>query len=263
PCVNRSGIRFQTERQGAAGAPALRTGLVEIRDLPLDFLETLLHEREERGPFFSVEDFLVRLEERGHGVEEAWVERLILAGGFDLLEGTRPEKLWRFRVDFKRRRRRKGAAPLADELFSGSLLQRAPVIPCLPEFDDKERARLELGLLGFTTGMLHPIELGEPERDGKRAYLPLVEAPAHVGERVSILGWLAAQRRYRTRRGDWMCFLTFEDKTGILETVLFPPAYDRFGGELSGQGRYHVRGRIEAREGALALHAESLERMGD
>jgi DNA polymerase III alpha subunit len=57
-----------------------------------------------------------------------------------------------------------------------------------------------------------------------------------------------------------MCFLTLEDQTALLEAVLFPRVYARFGGEIAGQGRYLVRGTVEAREGAIALHAEALER---
>ncbi len=58
-----------------------------------------------------------------------------------------------------------------------------------------------------------------------------------------------------------MCFLTFEDETGMLEAVLFPEVYQRFAGELAGQGRYRARGRIDSQEGAITLQVFALERV--
>ena len=284
PCVNRSKLCFQTERQGALGRAAMRVGLGDVRELPRDFLAALMREREDRGPFFSVEDFVARLEERGQRVHEAWIERLILVGAFDLLEGTRPEKLWRFRIDFSRRRRgargsrgvtgASGAAyasavPFPDALFPDALLPAAPVIPCLPDFDEKQRARIEIELLGYSTGC-HPLDLAEPLTEsltgplaGEEAgFLPLLDAAARIGQEITVLAWHAAQRRFKTRRGEWMCFLTLEDRTGVLEAVLFPQVFRRFGGELAGEGKYLLRGKVECREGAVALHVDYLERVG-
>ncbi|RLB50502.1 MAG: hypothetical protein DRI90_23690, partial [Deltaproteobacteria bacterium] len=267
PCINRSALAFQAERQGAGGRPALRVGLSEVRELPQRFCETLLVDRVDRGPFFSVGDLVGRIEERGLRVEEGWIERLILVGAFDLLEGTRPEKLWRFRIDFGRRRKQgidaagqPGARPASGELFPGALELRAPVIPCLPEFSMTEQARYEIQLLGYPTGQ-HAIELeGPPPSDGP-GYLPLSEIPSHVGRVVHVRAWLSAQRRFRTRRGEWMCFLTLEDQSGMIEAVLFPQAWRRHGAELAGQAAYHLRGSVEARDGAIALHADFLERL--
>jgi len=274
PCINRSALAFQAERQGAGGRPALRVGLGEVRDLPQHFCEALLGERVDRGPFFSVGDLVGRIEERSLRVEERWIEHLILVGAFDLLEGTRPEKLWRFRLDFGRRRKRGIGAPReasrepssgaswgsTPELFEGALELRAPVIPCLPEFSTAEQARYEIQLLGYPTG-LHALELeGPPSSDGP-GFLPLAEIPSHVGRLVHVRAWLSAQRRFRTRRGEWMCFLTLEDPTGMIEAVLFPRTWQRFGAELTGQAAYHLRGRVESRDGAIALHADHLERL--
>ncbi|PIE25564.1 MAG: hypothetical protein CSA62_00960 [Planctomycetota bacterium] len=302
PCVHRSDLSFCAERLGRAGpapggpAPcggvraALRTGLGELRELPQQAAAAIVREREEGGPFFSIEVFVQRLRQRGVVLAESMVERLILLGAFDMLEGTRPEKLWRYRLGARHReeareRLARGEAELGLDgsietrgLFPDALLPRAPVIPCLPEFDEEERGRFEMAWLGFTTAM-HPMrlhgawqerqrpgatELGDVTEVQRQAALPLSEAPSHLGREVQICAWLAAMRRHRvrpsgSRAGGWMCFLSFEDETGMLEVVLFPDRYRRFGGELAGEGLYQVRGRIEQREGAIALHAEALE----
>ncbi|MEZ5987999.1 MAG: hypothetical protein R3F30_02505 [Planctomycetota bacterium] len=233
-------------RRGQGPARGLRRGLVA--------------DREDRGPHFAADELVGRVGERGLTVEEDWIERLILVGAFDLLEGTRPEKLWRFRVGFGRRRRRAAApGPAGGELFPGALERRAPIIPCLPEYSDAEKARLEVELLGYPI-RAHAITYAPP-LDDAGGCLPLSEVPAHVGRSVQVLGWLAATRRHRTRGGEWMCFLTLEDAGGMVEAVLFPAVFRRCGGELAGQGRYRLRGRVELREGAVALHADMLERV--
>ncbi len=247
PCVNRGGVAFQAERL-PGGRPAIRTGLGDVRSVPDELAAAIVREREEHGPYFAVEDLVRRLARRGLRPDERSLEHLILTGAFDQLEGSRPEKLWRQRI----RARRGGAAAL----FAGEQWGRGPSIPCLPDFDERERARLELDLLGFTTG-LSPSPLEEPA--GPEA-LPLGEIPEHVGEEVTITGALASLRRHRTRQGRWMCFLTLEDETGIAEVCVFPNVYANFGLVIAGGGRYRVRGRIEVREGALAVHALSLAR---
>ena len=152
--------------------------------------------------------------------------------------------------------------PLAPESFHGAIELRAPVFPCLPEFSEAERARYEMQLLGNPTGQ-HALQLqGPPPSDGP-GFLPLAEIPSHIGRTVHIRAWLSAQRRFRTRRGEWMCFLTLEDQSGMIEAVLFPRAWQRFGAELSGQAAYHLRGRVESRDGAIALHTDHLERLSD
>ncbi len=70
---------------------ALRVGLGQLRDLPQEFLERLLEDRERRGPFADFQDLLARL---SPGLPEVRV--LVRSGSLDCLAGglTRPELLW-------------------------------------------------------------------------------------------------------------------------------------------------------------------------
>jgi DNA polymerase-3 subunit alpha/error-prone DNA polymerase len=57
----------------------------------------------------------------------------------------------------------------------------------------------------------------------------------------------------RTKSGDPMEFLTFEDETGIVETTFFPIVYDRFC-HLIDRGRpYILAGEVEQNWGAVTL----------
>jgi hypothetical protein len=53
-----------------------------------------------------------------------------------------------------------------------------------------------------------------------------------------------------------------EDLTDSFEAVLFPHAYDRFGGSLRGHGPYLVFGKVVSDAGALSISVQELECVG-
>jgi DNA polymerase III alpha subunit len=138
----------------------------------------------------------------------------------------------------------------------------ALALPRLPDPDEPTRARLELELLGLTV-RTHPVRLfpcaNVPDGDARAGTTPCAEVRRRAGERVALLGWLAASRRVATSDGRWMRFLTLEDESGIAEVVLFPDVYERDGHRLaSGRGPYRVTGTVEDSLGACALFAERI-----
>ena len=83
--------------------------------------------------------------------------------------------------------------------------------------------------------------------------LEITDLPRFIGRRVKTAGWLITGKVVRTKNGDPMEFLTFEDETGIVETTFFPEAYRRFC-HLIDRGRpYVLWGRVEQDWGALTL----------
>jgi DNA polymerase III alpha subunit len=280
PCVNRSAASFTispgtTSPNGSTagacawsmgvppwGRGAIRVGLGQVRGMPEAFVQRILEERAEGGPFFSVGGFVERVARRKRGlgvsaqelaVQEAWVEALILVGAFDLCEGTRGEKLWRFRLEFQDRLR---AAAAADEpaLFPEALAPRTPILPSLPPFTKERRREIEARLLGFFCG-------SEALEGLVRGLTPLSDLHPEIGEHIRVLGHVAALRGHRTRNGKHMCFVTLEDATGMLEAVLFPDVWQRFGGTLAEASVVFLEGRLESREGALVLEVDRVEKV--
>lgn len=96
PDVNRSAIDFTVEWLGEGEedkTPALRIGLGGVKGLSRALLARILEERERRGPFLSMPDFLER--SRAHSDE---AEHLIQCGALDGFDRTRPELLWRLHL---------------------------------------------------------------------------------------------------------------------------------------------------------------------
>ena len=74
-----------------------------------------------------------------------------------------------------------------------------------------------------------------------------------VGRRIRIAGLLITGKVLHTRHGDPMEFLTFEDDTGLVETVCFPEVYRRFCAVLDKSRPFILTGKVEEDFGAVTL----------
>src|SRR5271167_4396573 len=66
------------------------------------------------------------------------------------------------------------------------------------------------------------------------------------GKRVTLCGWVVTYRHVGTKNYRNMMFVTLEDQRGLYEVVLFPDAYDRYGGLVFETRAMRVTGRVEA-----------------
>jgi len=62
-----------------------------------------------------------------------------------------------------------------------------------------------------------------------------------------------------TKHGDPMEFLTFEDDTGLIETIFFPKAYHRFCAILDRNRPYILHGKVEEDFGAITMIVNQVE----
>jgi DNA polymerase-3 subunit alpha/error-prone DNA polymerase len=81
--------------------------------------------------------------------------------------------------------------------------------------------------------------------------------PGYINQSVGFAGWLITGKAVNTKQGDPMKFLTFEDETGILETVFFPRVYKKFCHTLDYGKPYFLFGRLESEWGAVTMTVES------
>ena len=79
----------------------------------------------------------------------------------------------------------------------------------------------------------------------------------HGGKKVVFLGWLITGKLVSTKTGEVMEFLTFEDETGLVETVFFPKIYHRYAGMLEGGKAYKLTGTVERDYGVFTLTVET------
>jgi error-prone DNA polymerase len=280
PDVNSSSLDYTVEQAAEGGA--LRVGLGQLRDLPLEFLQRLLEDRARRGPFADFRDLLARLQP---GLPEVRV--LVRSGSLDGLAGglTRPELLWQY---FREAGSTRGSAPArpgrspaygragnpayrraqGPATRSPGLPLPLPAVPpaAVGDYPPEVKLRDELETLGLMFSR-HPLELFAPRIRRLAAGLPKrIDSralPAHRGRRVTLAGLLVTGKEVLTRHREPMVFVSFEDEYSVFETVFFPKAFREFYPLIDGGGVFLVSGRVEEEQGALALHAEkvlSLER---
>jgi len=262
PDVNRSEADYHVGPDGT-----LYFGLLRIKGIHRSTVESLLAARAE-FPFTSLSDFLTRVD-----VTEEETATLVKCGAFDSLENTRPELLWKLKMMYPQARaarssRRRGQVlngdvsrlqQLGSEPLPVAVEKISPPapLPRLPDYTLPQKLQMELEFLEASVSC-HPLEILVPG-ELARASVRSTELEGHLGETVSLVGWLIAQRRAVTKKRDYMQFLTFEDLSGTFEVTIFPRDYQRLGA-MVGRSRVHrVTGKVSDRTGSVSLIASDLE----
>ncbi|MFO7959199.1 MAG: DNA polymerase III subunit alpha [Candidatus Brocadiia bacterium] len=258
PCVNRSEVECRPENGG------IRPGLEFVRSLSARTIRRTLEERLRR-PYESLEDFHARICGRVRpGREE--LENLVLSGAFDSLGHSRPTLMMKLERVLSRQgatatSRANRAAEENAPLLAGSETAPPPPepveVPEQPPYPVPERVLWELKILGFSHSG-HPLDAWDG-RFHQMGGVPSFDLEKHVGERIAFVGWLVTTRRAVTKNGEFMKFVTLEDRNGVVEAVMFPDTYKEYGDRIDGPGCYRVEGRVDEQHGAVTLTADSIE----
>ncbi|PQP34164.1 DNA polymerase III subunit alpha, partial [Desulfobacteraceae bacterium SEEP-SAG9] len=167
--------------------------------------------------------------------------------------GSRAELLWALALWRKSRPARSAHRNLFDSIPD----VRDGRLPPLPPENERQRLRREFAVLGFLCDR-HPVVLyKEVLKDIRR--VKAVHLRRFIGKQVRLAGWLLTGKVVRTKQGDPMEFLTFEDETGIVETVFFPKTYHRFCHMIDRGRPYRLTGKVEEDWGAITLTVEKVE----
>jgi DNA polymerase III alpha subunit len=182
---------------------------------------------------------------------------LIKVGALDPIANgmTRPQMLWQVDASASRQVGKSAAAGLLADLQTCRP-------PDLPEYTAERRRKTEYELLGFATDC-HPMELHQQELRRFRI-VGATELHRKVGQHVLCAGMLTTAKPVHTTKDEPMQFATFDDGSGLIETVLFPEVHRTRGHVLFDPGPFVFRGKVEAEFGALTLtvtHLDRLERM--
>jgi len=239
PDINHSEIKYT----GKGGE--IRVGLMQLKDLSREAKDAVVHERARSGPFHSLENFLERT---GTRVQLQDARVLIKAGCFDgIAQGsTRPAMMWQA-LKFFREEREERELSLLTPIKNAS--HRTP--PNRDPYPKSVMLRHEVESLGFFLS-IHPIDRC---RDFLRnvKYVKARDLHDWVGRQVTTIGWQVTGKTVHTRGGEPMKFVSFEDPTGIYETVFFPKAYNQFCHMLNKMRPYILKGKVEEDCGAINI----------
>ncbi len=248
PDINKSRAKFTVEDG------KIRFGLAGIRNVGEAFIDEIVAEREQNGPFTDFYDFIRRSD-----AKKRMTEGLIKAGCFQSLGLRRAQLMpvYEQMIDNaagERKQRALGQISLFD--LAGGMqgeVRMEIAIPSVPEYDMNTVLSMEREVLGiYISG--HPLiefndelcKLGTTVS----AILEVDGAGQFADEqRLRLGGIVTGLRTKPTRSGNGiMAYVTLEDLTGNLELTLFPSVYQKYASLLVTDSIVVASGKLNIRE---------------
>ena len=257
PDVNHSRSRFTVEGND------IRYGLVAVKNIGAKFIENMVEERENGGPFASFHDFCQRL--YGADMNSRALESLIKAGAFDSLGANRRQlTLIAGRtleaIADSRRKNVEGQMDLFGAFSGGGDSASASAVP-LPDVEDYsplERMTMEREVTGlYLSG--HPMDAYRQavRRMGVTNIGAVLADYAEEREthrfaddqEMAFAGVIISSRTRATKNGGLMAYLTLDDGTGSMELLAFQRVLDQSGVYMREGALVMTRARLSIREG--------------
>jgi error-prone DNA polymerase len=229
---------------------ALRVGLGFVRHWSEETATATVLEREQRGPYRSVGDFVRRAPP---AVKRTAIESLVWVGGCDGFGLTRRELLWQVGLwlppkaeqSGDGRGRRQLELPLDqphEHLRFGGLAAH-------------ERLLAEYSTLGFSAGA-HPLSLVREALPPGIVASDKLKAREH-GAPIEVAGLVVARQRPETAKG--FVFVLLEDEAGMSNVIVRPDVYDRYRAAVRGEPFLWVHGTLAKDDGTVNVIAEEVE----
>ncbi|MCP4669442.1 MAG: DNA polymerase III subunit alpha [Deltaproteobacteria bacterium] len=236
----------------------IRFGLAAVKNVGLKAVESVIEERESRGPFRDLADFCERT--GGSKVNKRVLEGLIQCGAFDFT-GIFRSRLFGV-LDHILKYTGANHDPNQLNMFgaldlksgsSGGLFE----FPDIEEWEEKEKLRREKESLGFyITG--HPLARFQKEI-GRLTTCTLQDLPGQKDRSpVKVVGVVEKLKVKRTKRGDKMAVINLEDLTGSTEVVLFPDLFNKVSPLLKSDEPLFVGGSVETSESSAKILAQEI-----
>ena len=263
PDINRGYSSFSVDGK------SIRYGLSAIKGVGKPVIAAIVAEREERGLFKNLRDFIERMS--GREVNKKTIENLIKAGAMDELPGNRRQKMMVYvqivdSIAQEKKNTMAGQMSLFDLVSEEEKSAFEIRMPNVTEYTKEDRLAFEKEVLGiYISG--HPLEEYE-ERWRKNIsavttdFLPDEETgtPAvHEGAKEIVGGMITAKTIKYTKTNKVMAFLTLEDLVGTVEIVVFPRDYEKNVQFMNVDEKVFIQGRVAAEDDkASKLICESM-----
>ena len=252
PNVNYSFKNFSADKDNNA----ILFGLLAIKNLGRDFIDTIINERTANGQFDSFYSFCNRV--YGKGFNRRAVESLIKCGALDNLGCNRREMLMNLpfiidELDSSRRRNLEGQIGLFDLIGGGG--ESPYVIKHAEEFRTEELLAMEKETTGLYISS-HPMEqyaeleqklrcdrivdILNSENDFDSKYADSIS--------VKVMGIVNGITKKQTKNGETMAFVNLEGVSGSIEIVVFPKLFAKYVNVFNNGAAVLIGGRISVRE---------------
>ena len=251
PDVNRGAYGFSVDNG------AIRYGLSAIKSVGRPVIEALVKEREDRGEYRSLKDFIERLTGT---VNKRAIENFIKAGALDCLEGNRRQKMIVYgqivdSIAQDKKNSFAGQMSLFDIVSEEDKKDFEIRMPNVEEYDPEMILAFEKDVLGiYLSG--HPLERyrGMMEKmitSRTTDFQPDEEngmPKVYDGQKAIVGGMITDKTIKYTKTNKVMAFLTLEDLVGTVEIVVFPRDYEKWQNYIGEEAKVFIQGRVNAED---------------
>ncbi len=244
PCINQSS--YLTTLTGKH----IYLGFHMLKSIESGLAMRIVQARKTGGSYTSLDDFIARV-----SIHLEQLVILIKVNAFRGLGVNKRELLWE--AHLKINARLPGRQGLSFQEGMPTLFAPPVTKFKLPQLSTSpiEHAFDELEHLGFTISS--PFEL---LKESCNATITATGLASHIGQYVTVCGYLVTVKRTRTSHGKRMYFGTFIDVNGhFLDTVHFPPIAHKF--PFRGPGVYAIYGRVLEEFGAFSINVATMHRL--
>ncbi|PXV91728.1 DNA polymerase III catalytic subunit DnaE type [Lachnotalea glycerini] len=237
---------------------SIRYGLSAIKSIGRPVIDSIVTERNERGRFKDLRDFITRLS--GKEVNKRTIESFIKAGALDSLGGTRRQLMMIYvqileQISQDKKNAVVGQMTLFDMVSEEEKEQYEIKLPDVGEYDKETLLAFEKEVMGiYISG--HPMEEYEDIwRKNVTAFTTdfLLDEETNMiqvddGKTVVIGGMITGRTIKHTKNDKMMAFITIEDLVGSVEVVIFPRDYERNSSSIVVDNKVFVKGKVNAED---------------
>ncbi|MBO4242632.1 MAG: DNA polymerase III subunit alpha, partial [Clostridiales bacterium] len=259
------------------GKKAIRYALTAIKGVGGPIISGIVREREIRGRFKDLNDFLTRMEGSDCDVNKRAIENFIKAGAFDCFGHTRKQMITVYgqimdQLHTSGKNAMAGQMTLFDIAGEDQKKQYEIPMPNVGEFERELLLEFEKDVLGiYASG--HPleeyinmwkkkitnvstdfqVEMSKDSTDDDKHEPTTNDVPKVRDEaRATVGGIITAKTIKYTKTQQVMAFVTLEDLVGSMEVIVFPKNYETYSQILNEDAKVFIEGRVSVEEGKSA-----------
>lgn len=232
------------------GKDQIRFGLLTIKNVGEHVVEAIINERNNKGPFKTIGDFVVRVQSKD--LNKKSLESLIKAGAFDDLEerSTMLYNLDSIQTYAKeiQKSNNLGQASLFGETFA-DVMPALRLSPTVETASNWEKLMWEKELLGLFVSE-HPLKSMQAQL--KLEKVTQIKDATGNGN-IKIGGMVTKIQKIITKTGKPMIFSILEDLSSKIEVVVFPNILEKTSEVWQENNILIVRGKLNERDGVGKL----------
>lgn len=244
PDINESFRGFAVVK----GTNKIRFGLLAIKGIGEDVVETIYQERKARGPYKNLEDFVTRV--TGKHINRRSLESLIKSGALDRF-GDRNQLYFNIEAILEYQKRVTQEANSGQfNLFALSpttLSQPALTLKPAPPAATRDILIWEKELLGLYISA-HPFKDFAHQLEGM--VTEIKDLASKTKEKsVRTAGFITQAKKILTKNGEPMVFTKLQDMGGEIEAVIFPRVYKEKPELWESDKAVVLSGRVQLKDG--------------